>query len=1115
MSPSSCPDRERLLKLASGVAVVDSQEIERHLLECAACAEIVAQELERDPLAGVIREAAWPPVSADPDVERIASRLVAEFETQLPTGDATFVAGSVVDDDFDLSWLTSAARPDELGRLGDYRILKLLGRGGMGAVFEAEDTRLKRRVALKVMRPGLSADVAPAERFLREARSAAAIKHRNVVTIYAVGESNDIPYLAMELLEGETLEDRLSRSSKLPVADAVSIARQVAEGLSAAHRQGLLHRDIKPGNIWLDPNGDVKLLDFGLARAIGGGDALTQSGLLVGTLKYLSPEQARGVTLDERSDLFSLGCVLYQMLTGKLPHDGTDAISQLHSLANTQPRRIESLNQDVPADLAELTHRLLSREATQRPATAAEVASALQQMGTHATPAAAAVPPRKANRKWLAAAWAGAAALLLAGVIITVRDKDGNIITRLFVNDDDATVAVENNVDSEDVVPNDLPSPVGSGDVEISTTFAIQTLDHFRAVDIPAIEQPPLQPVELVSVLGAHRLTEWACVYDVAFHPAGSYILPELEYRMSSNIWSTESGGLAYRFPNGEPADGQAVFSPDGMHVFTAGKLYRFEETSPDQLALRGERVLAGAGAPWGAFSPDGRWLITLKPDEGTFRFWDLSQEELSSVFAGVYSSDESHFDRRLTITEQPARLVIDYPRGHRPETHVYDIDWSISDEPRLSDAVHRAERWVYCTSSTRALEIVPDGTVRVHDVSGSEPSLLVELSPQTQSYVPQDVLGDISADGRTVAIHHGTGASLHREIEGEWRMTDVLMTNSSPATIRFSPDGSLLCIAGSDGHLNLWDVSRTPATKLHQSPLASRVTRLTISPDGSYVGVIGDDGSTVYDLTSPVPTRLDEMTSPHGTGTDWAFNVDPPLAFLPGQEVWNLSEQPAIRISRPIASTSGLYVIFDPEHRSLITMRNVESASLLEWYPWEVDSRDSFHLLPLERSWTMSAWITQPENVRLEGETVLGADAPSGSLRVFELEGDSEAVHEFGPDLHTPHCLSPSGNVAASWYMHGPAGKLWDLAAEPVREYSLPQGIVDATFMKDETKLLMVNSQNEVVIYDWRLDREIHRIPMPGRVVQVRMHPDGKHLLTVNGNGTVYILRLPEVASH
>src|SRR5262245_43613742 len=205
--------------------------------------------------------------------------------------------------------LPSATIPDMPERLGPYKLLKQLGHGGMGVVFLAEDTQLGRRAAVKVMRPEMAAyDPRAYERFLREARAAAAVRHDHVVTVYQVGEQNGVPYLAMELLRGITLSAYLGQRLTPTIAAAARLGREVAEGLAAAHARGLVHRDIKPGNIWLEaPNGRVKLLDFGLARPAGpdvpGPDRLTGSGLVVGTPGYMSPEQARGEPLDERTDL--------------------------------------------------------------------------------------------------------------------------------------------------------------------------------------------------------------------------------------------------------------------------------------------------------------------------------------------------------------------------------------------------------------------------------------------------------------------------------------------------------------------------------------------------------------------------------------------------------------------------------------------------------------------------------------------------------------------------------------------------------------------------------------------------------------------------------------------
>ena len=211
-------------------------------------------------------------------------------------------------------FLMEARGPDELGWLGPYRIRAVLGEGGMGVVFDAEDSQLCRRVALKILKPELALTPLLRKRFLQEARAAAALPSDHVVAIYQVGSAGEVPYLAMQYLEGETLEQCLQRVGRLPAAEAARLGRDIALGLAAAHDKGLIHRDIKPANIWLEVvPGDsaprVKLLDFGLARLAGGVSNLTASGMIVGTPHYLAPEQARGLTLDHRGDLFSLGCV--------------------------------------------------------------------------------------------------------------------------------------------------------------------------------------------------------------------------------------------------------------------------------------------------------------------------------------------------------------------------------------------------------------------------------------------------------------------------------------------------------------------------------------------------------------------------------------------------------------------------------------------------------------------------------------------------------------------------------------------------------------------------------------------------------------------------------------
>jgi serine/threonine protein kinase len=285
-------------------------------------------------------------------------------------------------------FLTPALHANELGRLGHYRILKVLGQGGMGVVFQAQDSTLERLVALKVMKPETSTSEVARKRFHQEARAAASIQHDHIVTIYHVGEDSGIPYLAMPFLLGESLESRLRRTSRLPIAEIIRIGREVADGLSAAHARGLIHRDIKPANIWLEDLGPdvparVKILDFGLARV--GSDQfqkMTRTGMVMGTPGYMAPEQARGSErIDHRCDLFSLGCVLYHMATGREPFYREDVMATLMALALDEPAPIRQFNPEAPQALVDLVNKLMAKSPDGRPVTAASVCKALTEIG--------------------------------------------------------------------------------------------------------------------------------------------------------------------------------------------------------------------------------------------------------------------------------------------------------------------------------------------------------------------------------------------------------------------------------------------------------------------------------------------------------------------------------------------------------------------------------------------------------------------------------------------------------------------------------------------------------------------------------------------------------------
>ncbi|VTS07260.1 bifunctional serine/threonine-protein kinase/ABC transporter substrate-binding protein [Tuwongella immobilis] len=286
-----------------------------------------------------------------------------------------------------LKFLYPPRSEGEIGWLDHYRIKRVLGTGGMGIVLEAEDTHLRRLVAIKVIRPELATDLPIRQRFIREARAMAAIDHPNVISVYQVGlfdlaDGSKLPMFVMPLLQGETLEARLVRQEKLLPAEVVIIGWQIADALATIHERGTIHRDIKLANIWLcAPDAQVKLLDFGLARAYN--DAMnlsTAAGTMLGTPLFMSPEQIQGKTLDNRSDLFSLGTVLYTTLTGDLPFDGDDLNELMTLIVQHNPTPPRDKVRGVPAELNDLIVSLLQKDPANRPQSAREVAQQLRKM---------------------------------------------------------------------------------------------------------------------------------------------------------------------------------------------------------------------------------------------------------------------------------------------------------------------------------------------------------------------------------------------------------------------------------------------------------------------------------------------------------------------------------------------------------------------------------------------------------------------------------------------------------------------------------------------------------------------------------------------------------------
>ena len=629
-------------------------------------------------------------------------------------------------------------------KLGPYDIVGPLGQGGMGEVYRAHDTRLDRSVAIKVLPEAIAADAGRMQRFEQEARSVAALTHPNIVAVYDVGVQEGTPYLVMELLEGETLRDRLNTGA-LPVRKAVEIGKQIAYGLAAAHERGIVHRDLKPENIFLTKDGHTKLLDFGLAKAqsaaasAGAADGATISmrtapGIVMGTAPYMAPEQVRGEVVDYRADIFSFGAVLYEMLSGKHAFSGDTTVETMNAVLKSDPPEIDLAAAKISPGLDRIVRHCLEKNPADRFQSARDLTFALGALSGSESAPALAVGVARPRSRWL---WAVAAVALVAAALI------GYVVARPST----AAQRMDFAITTPEEVTHLALSPDGS-------MLAYVSPDENRGEGVIYVQRVgSTSVIHLDGTLGADYPFWSPDEKYIGFFANGKLKKISVSGGPPEVITKAENGrGGTWGKKN------IIVFAPS-----SAGPLWRVNPDGSDVAPLTEKLMVGGESSH--------RWPLFL-PDGEHFLFWAGNFQEASDDHhTGIYMSSLSAAKKNLIV---PSRSGFGYGQGH-----LFYLDdkrslvaVALDDDGRIEGGPQAIVPQVGRNASTywAALTVAENGTVVYHLGVGAPLSQLTwydrtgkELGHLGESAIIANPM--ISPDGGRVAVDVADGKDRNIDV--------------------------------------------------------------------------------------------------------------------------------------------------------------------------------------------------------------------------------------------------------------------------------------------------------------------------------------------------------------